>query len=46
VQDLKEQVRDLMVYLEASQVAGNHGELVGGSAQVGESKPKRRGNRR
>jgi hypothetical protein len=46
VQDLKEQVRDLMVYLEASQMASNNAELAGGSAQVNEAKPKRRGSRR
>lgn len=42
LQDLKEQVRDLMVYLEASQMAGTS-ELAGGSAEVGPApKPRRK----
>lgn len=45
-QDLREQVRDLMVYLEAAQMAGADGEMAGGTAQVGAAKPKRRTARR
>lgn len=42
LQDLKEQVRDLMVFVEASQMAGES-ELAGGNVQVGPAaKPKRR----
>ena len=42
VQDLREQVRDLMVYLEASQLAGIS-ELAGGSAEVAPApKPRRK----
>ena len=46
VQDLREQVRDLMVYLEAVQMAGDNGEMAGGTASVGAAKPKRRQARR
>lgn len=42
VQDLREQVRDLMLYIEAIQmVQQNGGEMAGGSASVGDT-PKRR----
>lgn len=45
LQDLKEQVRDLMVYVEASQMAGKS-EIAGGDVQVGPSaKPTRRSRR-
>lgn len=45
LQDLKEQVRDLMVFVEASQMAGQS-EIAGGNVQVGPSaKPKRRSRR-
>jgi hypothetical protein len=46
LQDLREHVRDLMLYLEASQLAAGNEDLAGGSAQVGEQKPKGRGRRR
>jgi hypothetical protein len=42
MQDLREQVRDLMIYLEASQMAGTS-ELAGGSAEVAPApKPRRK----
>ena len=42
MQDLREQVRDLMVYLEASQLAGIS-ELAGGCAEVAPApKPRRK----
>eukprot|EP00892_Ulva_mutabilis_P010722 jgi/Ulvmu1/8021/UM004_0258.1 len=45
ITDLREQVRDLMVFVEASQMAGKS-EIAGGDVQVGPSaKPARRSRR-
>jgi hypothetical protein len=45
MQDLQEQVRDLMVYLEASSIASGNSEMAGGSVELA-AEQKQRGKHR
>lgn len=42
LQELREQIRDLMVYLEASSMASGSSDMAGGSAQVAEREQQKR----
>jgi len=45
-QELQEQLRDLMMYIEAAGQIAQHSELAGGSAEVAPAPPPKRGARK